>query len=261
MIPAQSSPCFEAWFLRHATGRLRSTFGALRLRGGEQVRRAAAAGPLLLLGNHTSWWDSLVALFLFRGHFDLRVSTMMNGKNLTKVPFFSRIGAFGVDLDDAADGARGLRYAARALRGPGDTVLMFPQGQERPVTVRPLNFRPGAAALGRLVPRATMLPFGLRYEMVDRLRGEQEAAVTKALDEIDAALCHGDDHDTFVPLFVTRSAGAELATRTLARLFAPPNPTPPIRPNHSTHPTRPHDALSLPPATGEDPPTAPKLRR
>ncbi|HEU4536805.1 MAG TPA: lysophospholipid acyltransferase family protein, partial [Polyangiaceae bacterium] len=200
----------------------------------------AARGPVLWVGNHTSWWDPLVIFYLSRAFFDLDGHAMMDASNLRKLPFFSRIGAFGVDLDDPADGARALRYAARLLRaGPGRMVTVFPQGRERPVTERPLAFRPGSAELARLAPGASVLPFALRYEMqgeekpfayvafgaplapereVARARAEQERAVGALLDELERALC-GGDLAAYTPLFVSRSALGPLATEALAWAF------------------------------------------
>jgi 1-acyl-sn-glycerol-3-phosphate acyltransferase len=240
MIEAAKWAPFEAWFLGRVRARLREGFTSLKVRGAEHVREAAARGPVLWVGNHTSWWDPLVVFYLSRAFFELDGHAMMDASNLRRLPFFSRIGAFGVDLSDPADGARALRYAARLLRGgPGRMVTVFPQGRERPVTERPLGFRPGSAELARLAPGAGVLPFALRYEMqgdekpyayvafgpplaptrsIERDRAGQEAAVTRLLDELDAALCAGD-LTAYTPLFVHRPALGPLATEALAWAF------------------------------------------
>ncbi|HEU4405854.1 MAG TPA: lysophospholipid acyltransferase family protein [Polyangiaceae bacterium] len=243
MIEADKWAPFEAWFLGRVRARLRAGFTSLKVRGAEHVREAAGRGPQLWVGNHTSWWDPLIIFYLSRGFFDLDGHAMMDASNLRKLPFFSRIGAFGVDLGDPADGARALRYAARLLRGGGPRrmVAVFPQGSERPVTERPLGFRPGSAELARLAPAAGVLPFALRYEMqaeekpnayvafgaplgpersVAAARAAQEAAVARLLDELDGALCAGE-LSGYTPLFVSRPALAPLATEALAWAFRP----------------------------------------
>jgi 1-acyl-sn-glycerol-3-phosphate acyltransferase len=240
VIEANKWAPFEAWFLGQARARLRAGFTSLKVRGAEHVREAATRGPQLWVGNHTSWWDPLIVFYLSRAFFELDGHAMMDASNLRKLPFFSRIGAFGVDLGDPADGARALRYAARLLRG-GERrmVTVFPQGRERPVTERPLGFRPGSAELARLAPSASVLPFALRYEMqgeekpyayvafgaplgpersVTTARASQEAAVTRLLDQLDGALCSGE-LSAYTSLFVSRSALAPLATEALAWMF------------------------------------------
>lgn len=246
MIPAAKSPLFEAWFLRHVRGRLRRAFSSLRLAGAEHVVKAAAAGPVLWIGNHTSWWDPLVAYHLSGNYFGLDGHAMMDARNLRRLPFFARIGAFGVDLDDPADGARSLRYAARLLDRPRRMVLVFPQGRERPVTERPLGFRPGSGELARLTPRGQVLPFAVRYEMgaeelprayvrfgppltppgrgperaPERLRAAHEGAVTGLLDAIDADLRSGD-LDGYAPLFINHSRLDEVASALLGWVAGP----------------------------------------
>ena len=246
MIPAAKSPLFEAWFLRHVQGRLRGAFSSLRVAGAAHVTAAAAEAPLLWIGNHTSWWDPLVAYHLSGSYFRLDGHAMMDARNLRKLPFFARIGAFGVDLEDPADGARSLRYAAKLLDAPRRMVLVFPQGTERPITERPLRFKPGSGEVSRLAPRCRVIPFALRYDMAseerprilvrfgealtpprsreekapERLRAAHEAAVTGLLDAIDRDVC-GGTLDDYAPLFVHRSRAGELASRALGWLAGP----------------------------------------
>lgn len=247
MIPAAKSALFEAWFLRHVRGRLRRSFASVQLAGASHAAQASAAGPVLWIGNHTSWWDPLVAYHLSGDYFRLDGHAMMDARNLRKLPFFARIGAFGVDLDDPADGARSLRYAAKLLSG-GERrmVLVFPQGAERPVTERPLGFRPGSGELARLAAGCQVVPFAVRYEMgnqerprcfvrfgpalarptsradraPDRMRAAHEQAVTALLDTIDddLRLARLDD---YAPLFVHTDRLGELAGRALGWMVGP----------------------------------------
>ncbi|MCU0654613.1 MAG: lysophospholipid acyltransferase family protein [Polyangiaceae bacterium] len=246
MIPAAKSPLFEAWFLRHVRGRLRGAFSSLRVAGSEHVIEAASRAPLLWVGNHTSWWDPLVAYHLSGSLFRLDGHAMMDASNLRRLPFFARIGAFGVDLDDPADGARSLRYAARLLDAPRRMVLVFPQGTERPITERPLRFKPGSGELSRLAPRCRVIPFAVRYDLAgeelprilvrfgppiemprgrearapERLRANHEEAVTALLDAIDRDVC-SDNLEPYVPQFTSKPGAGELAGRALGWLVGP----------------------------------------
>lgn len=246
MIPAAKSPLFEAWFLRHVRGRLRASFSSLRVAGAEHVLEVAGQAPLLWIGNHTSWWDPLVAYHLSGSYFRLDGHAMMDAKNLRKLPFFARIGAFGVDLEDPADGARSLRYAARLLDAPRRMVLVFPQGTERPISERPLRFKPGSGELSRLAARCRVVPFAVRYDLAgeerprilvrfgpalaqprgreekapERLRAAHEAAVTALLDAIERDVCAGE-LESYTPLFVHHSRLDELAGRALGWLVGP----------------------------------------
>lgn len=164
MIPAKKSALFSRWFAWHAERRLHASFATIRVRGLAALRDALAAGPVLVVSNHTSWWDPLVLLKLCLRDLRADAYAMMDADNLRRLPFFARVGAFGVDLGDRADGARSIRYAARLLDAPGRLVWLFPQGREVPVTARRLSFRRGSGEIARVARRARVVPVGLRYE-------------------------------------------------------------------------------------------------
>lgn len=230
MIPARKGRLFAAWFARDAERRIARSFDAVRVRGLSELEGAVAHGPVLVVSNHTSWWDALVVLMLTQRVIRSDSYAMMDASNLVKLPFFAKVGAFGVDLADPADGARAIRYAAKLLSAPGRLVWIFSQGRERPITARPLGFAAGSAQVARVASRAQVVPLALRYEMgeaerpslyvsigaplprvsdVEEARAAQEAAVTRELDRIDEALVSGDSRAFHV-----------LVQRTPSRLFS-----------------------------------------
>ena len=202
MIPADKSELLT-WFLaRDAESRLRKSFHAWHLRGIERLEEALRAGPVLVVSNHSSWWDPIVLQWMCHRVLRCDAFAMMDAKNLARLPFFRKVGAFGVDLESARDGVRAIRYSAGLLDRPGRLVWVFPQGRETPVT-RPLVFRAGAAAITRL-GKAAVVPVAIRYEMgatplpelwlsvgapiEGQDRAAQEAGVARELERIDAAL-------------------------------------------------------------------------
>ncbi len=212
MIPARPGPAFRRWFTRQARRRLRRRFGHVRVQGLHHLEAALRAGPVLAVSNHCSWWDPLVVLVLAE-HCGADGRAMMDARNLRRLPFFRLLGAFGVDLDDRADGALALRSAARHLSAPGRLLWIFPQGRERPEDPRPLGFRPGSAMVARLARASVTIPVALRYVFagserpellvaigppvpVDRdvqtQRRRQEEAVEAQLVELRAVLAEDD---------------------------------------------------------------------
>lgn len=123
----------------------------------------AARHPVLVVSNHTSRWDPMVAMYLINNRARLDGYALMDAKNLRRLPFLGRVGGFGLHLDSARDSAAGIRYAAGLLHRPGRLVWIYPQGGLRPVTA-PLAFKPGAALVGKRVPDARVVPCALRYE-------------------------------------------------------------------------------------------------
>jgi 1-acyl-sn-glycerol-3-phosphate acyltransferase len=239
VIPAARSAWFGWWLARHAQRRIERRFARVLVRGRDTLVRAAGESPVLIVSNHTSWWDPLVIIHLLWRVVPLEAYAMMDARNLRLLPFFRHVGAFGVDLDDAADGARGIRYACKRLDRAGQAVWIFAQGREVPVTVRPLVFRRGAWQIARVARRAKVLPCALRYEMgsradpvlyvsfgdeveiprhADRSARILENAVTSELDRIDAVIVSGETLE-FETLHEKKDGAlATWATQTLARL-------------------------------------------
>ncbi len=241
MIPAQKHRLFNAWFAGHARSKIHKAFDKVCIQGISKVREALRDGPALVVSNHTSWWDPLVVLHLSTHLLGADGHALMDAKNLRRLPFFALVGAFGVDLDRPEDGALALRYAAKLLDRPGRLVWIFPQGTERPITERPLGFRPGAAEIARLAKRAVTIPAAIRYEMagterpsllvsfgdpiarerdVAAMRARQEDAVAGELDRIERA-ARGDEGAGFAIEHLGREGVmAAIATWMLARIVA-----------------------------------------
>lgn len=209
MIEPRKSRLFNAWFAGHARSRIHRTFGRVLVRGVDATRSRAAEAPLLVVSNHTSWWDPLVVLHASTHLIRTDGHAMMDAKNLRRLPFFALVGAFGVDLDRAADGAAAIRFSAKLLDRPGRMVWIFPQGAERPIHERPLGFREGAAHVARVAKRAVTIPAALHYEFAGeelprlylsfgpalpyerdaaKARAAQEEAVLAELAAIDDAI-------------------------------------------------------------------------
>ena len=163
MIEAVRWRPFTRWFQRHATGRIRSSFSALHVRGLSGLRQAADEAPLLLIANHSSWWDSLLALWLSQGELPAADAYgMMDASNLKRLRFFRWIGCFGVDLSSRRDGARAARYALDLLTAPNRMLWVFPQGAEQPSHL-PLRFMPGAAGIAKRAPCVRVIPVAFSY--------------------------------------------------------------------------------------------------
>jgi 1-acyl-sn-glycerol-3-phosphate acyltransferase len=147
VIEARKVGWFERWFARQVRARLAAQFEAVRIGGLDAFTEAAREGPLLVVCNHTAYWDSMLAIALVTGELRLDGYALMEASNLRRFPFLGRVGGFGVERDVPGDGERVLAYGAERLSGPGRVVWVFPQGREAPAERRPLVFRRGAAVM------------------------------------------------------------------------------------------------------------------
>jgi 1-acyl-sn-glycerol-3-phosphate acyltransferase len=215
LIPARKTRFMNWWFPRHVEGRIRGAFEAVHIRGLERFAALSRESPLLLVSNHSSWWDPMTLIYLMPRRLRLDAYAMMDEKNLRRFPFLGRVGAFGVDLRGGR-AEPSLRYAEGLLDRAGRVVLVYPQGRERASTVRPLGFRRGSALVASRVSGAPVVPLGVRYEVagtehplmflsfgeplppiadVEEGRARQEEAVTAELDTLDDRVCRLRDGD------------------------------------------------------------------
>lgn len=218
MIPADRSRFFSAWLARDAESRVNGAFGRVLVRGVSTAAKALAESPLLVVSNHTSYWDPLVAQLIGVRVLHAEAYALMDAANLRKLPFFRKVGAFGVDLGDPHDGARAIRYAVKRLTAPGKLLWVFPQGREVAAVEDPLVFQGGSAEIARLAKRARTLPVAIRYVFagerlprlyvslgaplehdtsVEAMRVAQTAAVNAELGRIHDALLSPSGHEGF----------------------------------------------------------------
>lgn len=119
--------------------------------------------PLLVVANHTSWWDGFLVREIHRA---LRPSdpfyTVMLETELQRHPFLRRLGGLGLVPGSTAS-LRGLLRTLAALRheAPGTLVLFFPQGRLWPGHRRPLGFLPGVRGVRRALGDSTVLPLAI----------------------------------------------------------------------------------------------------
>lgn len=238
MIPANKGRLFERLFAWHAHRKIRAHFSEVRAIDLDRLQQALSVAPVLLLANHSAWWDPLWALALVTHRLRADGYAMMDARNLRRLPFFAKVGAFGVDLEDAADGARAIRYAAALLDRPGRLVVIYPQGEEQASRAPQLLLRPGSALVQRLAKGAIPIAMGVRYEHRGQERPSlwagfeavepggdraetlicQGQAIERALDKVDHALSEDDLERAPLLFRSSRGRGLELASAALAAL-------------------------------------------
>lgn len=184
MIPAEKKRWFETVFAAYNRWLIGRSFAGLHVRGLE--RWTSASGPVLLIANHSNWWDGLLLFqvnqLLLRRDFYV----MMEEKGLRAYPFFRKLGAYSIRRDSTADIRASLRYTADRLQSPNALVCLFPQGRIRHQEVRPLDFAPGAAlALRDAPPDAKVCLATLNYSFLEDQRPEAFLALSEPLSARD----------------------------------------------------------------------------
>lgn len=204
-VPAISTPVLF-FFRRIVRGYFKRHFHAVRI--AHRERFAEASGPLIVYANHSSWWDPMVSVLLAaesmpgRRHF-----APMDAEALEKYGLLKRIGIFPVEMKTARGAVQFLRTGEAILKADG-VLWVTPQGRFCDARERPLEFKPGMAALAARVAEScgecTLLPLAIEYPFWDErlpetllyfaepvrvLAGEAAASIQlRALDALEGAL-------------------------------------------------------------------------
>ena len=177
MLPATPGRLTIAWFDWWCRRALRASFNRvhLSLDAPQQWDAFDPSVPRLYVPNHSSFWDGIVLNHLLRGgpRRAQPLYCMVDEAQARRHPFFRRAGAFGVNRASPRDAARSIDYAVNLLTGsPAPAVIVFPQGQVRPVDARPMRFESGVGRIISRVPGLRVVPVGLRYEFWEDQRAE-----------------------------------------------------------------------------------------
>jgi 1-acyl-sn-glycerol-3-phosphate acyltransferase len=151
VLPATPSAGFARVFGWYARRLLSRRFEAVRLAEGSRAAAASLAGhdgPLLVVLNHASWWDPIVALVAGGALLPGRPAIApMDRAQLERFEFFRKLGLFGIDPDDPRS-LPALVGVARDhfARHPRGVLALTPQGRFTDAR-EPILLRPGAAAV------------------------------------------------------------------------------------------------------------------
>lgn len=99
--------------------------------------------------NHNLWWDGLLPLYLSRNVFHQTARAFMEDKQMRKHRFFSKIGAFSINLSDSRSSLASLRFAINSLKKPNSSLYIYPEGELTPVSDSKPEFKKGLAWLYR----------------------------------------------------------------------------------------------------------------
>ncbi len=115
-------------------------------------------GPLLLIGNHFSWWDGFIASYVNHKLFSRRIYVMMLEEELQQRKFLTRIGAFSI-RKNTRSAIESIQYASKVLLEENNILLLYPQGHFQSLHQYPLCFEKGWFRILQQAPADTQLVF------------------------------------------------------------------------------------------------------
>jgi hypothetical protein len=144
MIKAQHAAWADRIFHPYVLRLFKRHFHAIRLLGAAPETRLDL--PLLLLPNHSTWWDGFFVYLLNRRIFRRKIYLMMLENQLARYRFFARLGAYSINPQSVSGVKESLHYSCALLNEkimPKPMLCIFPQGELLPWGARPLIFKPG----------------------------------------------------------------------------------------------------------------------
>lgn len=144
MIRPRHNRLSEALFFFYLKGLFRKHFSAFRLIE-DFPEKAKDGDPVLILPNHSSWWDGFVFFLHNRMELKRKLFLMMLEKELTRNRFFSRLGAFSIDPSHPKKIVESLQYSLNLLESGENRIglILFPQGEILLNAAMNYRFRPG----------------------------------------------------------------------------------------------------------------------
>ena len=110
---------------------------------------------ILLLSNHTSWWDGFWQLYLNMRVFKKKFHFMMLEEQLRKHWYFNYTGGFSVKKS-ARSAVETIQYSAELLSHPNNLVLLFPQGKVESIHKHAITFEKGVEKILERTDRKSM---------------------------------------------------------------------------------------------------------
>lgn len=216
------SPRRLALFMAYLHWYLPRHFHGLRIAHAQRFLRNHH--PLIVCINHASWWDPLTILMVSRFLAPNRFAyAPMEAEALAHYGFFRRLGAFPIDNHSPRAGAQFLRQAKSVLTRPDAVLWMTPEGKFTDIRIRPVQWKPGVAALTRQLPACTFVPLAIEYTFWDERLPEILCSVGQPLtfDESSSSTTASRSETLHHAMMMAQDELASRAIKRDASLFTP----------------------------------------
>jgi hypothetical protein len=128
--------------------------------------------PLLLLPNHSTWWDGFFVYLLNKKLFRRKTYLMMLEDQLSRYRFFARLGAYSINPQSSGSIKESIKYSIETLKHktmPKPLLCIFPQGELLPWGKRPLGYKSGVETImSGYGGKANFLPLAIKTEFLNK---------------------------------------------------------------------------------------------
>lgn len=114
--------------------------------------------PILMIGNHISWWDGFLAQYINLELFHRKLYIMMLEEQLKERMFLNKTGAYSIKKGSRS-ALESLHYTAGILSDPRNLVILYPQGKIHSMMDLPVYFEAGWYRLFRYIDQPIQVVF------------------------------------------------------------------------------------------------------
>ncbi len=161
-VPAWFQNGFHRFFLRSF---LKRHFHSLAIDRQSRCEASLQTDlPLIVYGNHPSWWDPLVAHYLNRMLFSQRqFYAPIDADALDRYRVFAKLGFYGVRLNTISGAGKFLNQSLAIATAPNTALWITPEGRFADPRDHTATLMPGLAHLCTRMDDGWVLPLTLEY--------------------------------------------------------------------------------------------------
>jgi 1-acyl-sn-glycerol-3-phosphate acyltransferase len=138
VIKARHIPSFVRFFSFYSRNGLSRLFHSLDI----DCSVETSGRPVVLIGNHFSWWDGFIAYRLNDLRLHKKFHIMMLEEQLSSRLFLNKAGAFSIKRGSRSV-LESLHYASSLLHEKENMLVVYPQGTITSIHQRPVRFEKG----------------------------------------------------------------------------------------------------------------------
>jgi len=114
--------------------------------------------PVLLIGNHFSWWDGFIANLINSRIFHRKFHVMMLEEQLSNRMFLNKAGAYSIRRGSRSV-VESIQYTIDLLSREENMVVLYPQGEFESIYRQPVRFEKGLSTIASRVKNKFQLVF------------------------------------------------------------------------------------------------------
>lgn len=134
--------------------------------------------------NHNSWWDGLLPLYLNQNFFHQKARALMEDKQMRQYTFFSKMGAFSINLEDPKATVSSLRYAVKSLKRENACLFIYPEGTITPASDSTPDFKDGLAWIYSKTQEVDFVPIQIYSHTMRSSKPELYLSIGSSVDPI-----------------------------------------------------------------------------